>query len=177
VGDLRRRRSACLEQPAVERLVRAVVEAAHDVRDPEVDVVDDGRELVRRTPVRAQESDAVEPIAELRARLAMPVRAVALAYRTLVPLDAQPAEVADDLLLPAGKVARGIRVVDPQEHPVAEVPVGDGAEGVADVERAGRARRKTHTLHPRPSLESGPVEAALLAWFDSHGRELPIRGG
>src|SRR5207302_10040295 len=30
-------------------------------------------------------------------------------------------------------------------------------------------------LHLRPSLESEPVEAALLAWFAEHGRDLPWR--
>jgi hypothetical protein len=87
------------------------------------------------------------------------LRALALAHGTLVPLEPQPLEIADDLLLPTGDVAGGVGVVDSQQHPVAETPVGDGAESVADVERARRTWGKTHSLHLRPSLESGPLEA------------------
>ena len=47
-------------EPAVQRLVRPVVVAADDVRDPEVDVVDDGRELVRGGAVLPEQRDAVE---------------------------------------------------------------------------------------------------------------------
>jgi hypothetical protein len=43
VDELRDRRTECLEQPAMQGLVRPVVVAANDVRDPEVDVVDHAR--------------------------------------------------------------------------------------------------------------------------------------
>src|SRR5262249_58568058 len=126
---------------------RAVVEAAHDVRDPEVDVVDDRGKLVRRAAVRPQERDSVETLAELRTGFAVPLRALALAHRSLVPLEPEPAEVADDLLLPTGHVPGGVGVVDSQQHPVPESPVRDRAEGVADVERAGRAGGETDPFH------------------------------
>ena len=48
-------RAERLGQRAVQRLVRPVVVAADHVRDPEVDVVDDGRELVGRRAVRPQQ--------------------------------------------------------------------------------------------------------------------------
>ena len=44
-----------LRQTAVECLVRKVILAADDVCDPEVDVVDDGGQVVGRAAVRAQE--------------------------------------------------------------------------------------------------------------------------
>ena len=60
VDELGRRRAERLEQAAVQLLVRAMVEAAHDVRDPEVDVVDDAREVVGRGAVLAEERRAPE---------------------------------------------------------------------------------------------------------------------
>ena len=54
---LGRFRAERLGQLAVQRLVRPVVVAADDVRDPEVDVVDDARELIRRRPVLAEQRD------------------------------------------------------------------------------------------------------------------------
>ena len=143
-----------LGQLAVQRLVRAVVVPADHVRDPELDVVDDAREVVRRGPVLAQERDPPEPVPSepLRSR-AVDLLAVALPERPLVPADAEPLEVAQDLLLAAGHVSRRVGVVDPQQEVVAEVAVGDGAEGVPDVERPRRARCEAHFLHAAPSLE------------------------
>jgi A/G-specific adenine glycosylase len=175
VDELRRRRAERLEQAPMERLVRPVVEAAHDVRDPEVDIVDDGRELIGRRAVLAQQRDAVEAIPERGSGLAVTLLALTLPHRPLVPLEPEPLKVADDLLLAAGHVPSGVGVVDPEEHPVAEHPVGDGAEGVPDVQGTGWTGCETDSLHLRPSLESEPVEAALLAWFDAHGRDLPWR--
>ena len=54
VHELRWGRSKRFEEPPVHRFVGAMVVAADDVRDPEVDVVDNGRELVRRRAVLAQ---------------------------------------------------------------------------------------------------------------------------
>ena len=93
-------------------------------------------------PSSRRSVDALEAVAERRPHLAVPVGALALAHRPFVPRDAEPLEVGDDRLLPARDVARRIGVVDAQEHPVAEPPVRDRAERVADVERARRARRK-----------------------------------
>src|SRR5207253_1234675 len=108
--------------------------------------------------------DPVEALAELRSRLPVAFLPLALPHRPFVPFEPEPLEVVDDLRLPAGNVARGVRVVDPEQHPVAEAPVGDGAESVPDVQGTGRAGCETDSGHLRPSLESGPVEAALLVW-------------
>ena len=107
-----------LGEPPVQRLVRPVVVAADHVRDPEVDVVDDARKVVGRGPVLAQERDAVEAVAERRRCLAVALGSLALPHRPLVPREAEPVEVAEDLLLAAGHVPRGVGVVDPQQHPV-----------------------------------------------------------
>ena len=63
VDELRRARPERLEQPAVERLVRPVVVPADHVRDPEVDVVHDARQVVGRRAVLADEGRAVETLA------------------------------------------------------------------------------------------------------------------
>src|SRR3954470_19768154 len=102
--ELRRLGAERLEQPAVDRLVRAVVEAAHDVRDAEVDVVDNGGELVRRAAVLAQQGGPVETSAEAGSRLTVPVRTLALAHGAFVPLEPEPLQVADDVLLAGGHV-------------------------------------------------------------------------
>jgi hypothetical protein len=141
VVDVLRRLSAEREsQPPMQLLVRSMVVAANDERDSEVDVVDDAREVIRRPPVLADQRDAVEAVADLRRCFAMPLGAFALPDRPFVPADAEPLEVADDRLLAAGDVPRGVRVVDPQQHPVRQAPGRDGAQCVSDVERAGRAR-------------------------------------
>jgi A/G-specific adenine glycosylase len=131
--------------------------------------------VVRGGAVFAEERDPVETVAESGRCLAVAVLPFALSHGSLVPSEPEPLEVADDLLLAARDVSLRIGVVDPEEHPVAERAVGDGAEGVPDVERPGRAWSETDSLHLRPSLESEPVESALLAWFAEHGRDLPWR--
>ncbi len=157
VDELRRRRPECLEQPPMERLVGAMVVAAHDVRDAEVDVVDDRREVICRRAVLAQQGEAVEPVAERRPHLAVPLRALALPHRPVVPGDPEPLEIPQDRLLAAGDVARGIGVVDPEEHPVPKPPVRDRAERVAEMKRARRARRETDSDHRGESkLRPGP---------------------
>jgi len=71
----------------------------------------------------------------------------------------------EELLLAAGDVTRGIRVVDAEQHPVAEPPVGDGAQGVADMERSGRARRKTDVhRHDEQSTAGCDVDLRLTNW-------------
>ena len=163
VDELRRLGAERGEQPTVQVLVRPVVEAAHDVRDPEVDVVDDARQVVRRGAVLAQQRDPVEAGAELFAGLAVPRLPLALPDRPFVPLDTEPAQVVDELFLTAWNVARCIGVVDPKQHPVAYLPVCDSAQRVPDVQRTGRARGKTHALH-RPSslVSSRPGSATVL---------------
>src|SRR5690349_7102033 len=132
----------------MQRLVRTVVEPADDVRDPEVDVVDDAREVICRAAVGPKQSDPVEALAELRAGFAVAAGTFALPYRPLVPLEPQPLEVPDDLLLPARNVPRRIGVVDPQQHPVAQRAVRDGAESVPDMQRTRRTWSKAHSFHP-----------------------------
>jgi len=112
-----------------------VVVPANDVRDLELDVVDDAGQVIGRGAVLAEERDPPEAVsAEARRRLAVELLTIALARGPFVPLDAQPLEIANDLLLSFGHVPRGIRVVDAQEEPLAEIAVGDSAESVPDVQ-------------------------------------------
>ena len=154
VDELGRRRAERLEEPAVQLLVRPVVEAADDVRDAEVRVVDDAREVVGRGAVLAQQRDSVEALAQLRAGLAVALLPLALADRAVLPGEPEPLEVADDLLFSARHVSLRIGVVDPEQHPVAETAVGDGAEGVTDVQGAGRTGCEADSLHRGPSLRA-----------------------
>ena len=85
------------------------------------------------------------------------IGALARAHRSLVPLHAEPLEVADDRLLAAGHVPGRIGVVDPQQQPVAERAVRDGAERVPDVERAGRAGREANAFHDATLVSSSIV--------------------
>ena len=133
MDELRRCRAERLEQPPVQVLVRPVVVAANDVGDPEVDVVHHARKVIGRRAVLADERDSVEAVAERRRGLEVALAPLALAHRALVPGNAEPLEVAEQLLLAAGDVARRVGVVYPQQHPVAEGAVGDRAERVADV--------------------------------------------
>ena len=90
---------------AVQRLVRPVVVAADHVRDPEVDVVDDAREVVGGGAVVAEQRHALEALAAARRRL----RGSARAGRSGAPgpssqRDPEPAQVVEDRLLAAGQV-------------------------------------------------------------------------
>ena len=154
VDELGRLRAERLEQPAVERLVRPVVVAAEHVSDPEVDVIYDAGQVVGRRPVLAQQRDAVEALAEPLCRLDVPRAALALTHRPLVPREPEPLEVAQQILLPARHVAGRVGVVDPEQQPVAERAVGDGAERVAHVQRAGRARGEPDARHEPRSAPS-----------------------
>jgi hypothetical protein len=101
----------------VQLLVRAMIGPADHMRDPEVDVVDDACEVERRRSVVAPQHHApLEPLRQPRRarRLDVPLGALALPHRALVPVDPEPAQVVEDRLLPAGHVPRRIRVVDPQ---------------------------------------------------------------
>ena len=66
MDELRRLGPERLEETPVQLLVRPVVIAPHDVRDPEVDVVDDAREVIRRRTVLTEQRDPVEPRTEWR---------------------------------------------------------------------------------------------------------------
>ena len=76
---------------------------------------------------------------------------LALAYRSLVPVDAEPAEVGLDRLGAAVDVACCIRVVDPQEEAaivvVGEPPVRNGAQRTAEVQRSRGARGEADSDH------------------------------
>src|SRR5207247_8794968 len=72
--------------------------------------------LFRSGAVLAQERDAVETRAEPGSSLAVAFLPLTLAHGALVPPDAEPLEVADDRLLAAGHVPRGVGVVDPQQQ-------------------------------------------------------------
>jgi len=147
VDVLGRLRPEGLVQPPVEFLVRPVVVAAHDVRDPEVAVVDDRGEVVGGRAVVTPEHHSFEALRQRRAGLAVPRRAFARPNRPLVPFEPEPREVTEDRLFPTGNVASRVRVVDPQQHPVAEGAIRQRAERVADVQRARRARREADSLH------------------------------
>ncbi len=155
---LRRLAPECLVQPAVECLVGAVVRAANDVSDPELDVVDDAREVVGGCAVLTHERDPLEAVAERATGLEVLLAAVALTDRPLVPDDPEPLEVAYELLLPAGKVAPRIGVVDPEQEPVATAPVRHRGEGTAEMKRARRARGEADARrHPRESTSDPPA--------------------
>ena len=83
--------------------------------------------------------------------LDVPLGPLALPYRALVPRDAEPLQLAEDLLLGAGDLAGHVRVVDPQDEDAAvlvgEGAVGDGRERPADVQRPCRARCEAHPDH------------------------------
>ena len=131
-------------QRRVQLLVRPVIGAADHVRDPEVDVVDHAREVERRRPVVAPQHHAVEPLREPGGSrsLEMPLGALALPNRPVVPVDAEPAEVVEDRLLAAGTFRAGsvssIRSSSQSPNrrfatalsalPTCSVPVGLGAK-------------------------------------------------
>jgi hypothetical protein len=111
----------------VQLLVRPVVVAADDVRDSELDVVDDAGQLVRGGSVLAEERDLSEAIAPEPVRgLAVDILPFTLAHRTLVPLDAEPLEIGADRLLAARDVARSAL-------PTWSDPVGLGAKRTLDM--------------------------------------------
>ncbi len=137
------------EERGMQLLVRAVVGAADHVRDLKVGVVDDAREMEGRRAVVAPEHHAVEALRQAGGVRGLEVApcALALAHRAFVPVDPEPAQVVEDSALAAGDVALRIGVVDPQQQPVAEAAVRNGAQRVADVQRAGGARSEADARH------------------------------
>ena len=162
------------DQLALYQRVGTMVGAADHVRDPEVDLVHRGRELVGRRPVRAEQRHA--PVShralgvlasDRPGGLAMAVGALALADWTLVPHDAEPLQVPED---PAGVlVARRVGVVDPQQQRpaplVREAAVRDGRQRVAEMERARRARREADArCHRARCYASGRKREEVHTW-------------
>ena len=144
-------------QVGVQLLVRPVIRAADHVGDPEVDVVDDAREVERRRAVVAPEHHALETLRAARPRA--PPRGDARRARSAAPglrprrcrASARSSTIASS---PPGDVPRRVGVVDPQQHPVAEAAVRDRAQRVADVQRPGRAGCEPDAGHG-PSLSGG----------------------
>ena len=154
VDDVRRLRAERAVQIGVQLLVRPVIGAANHVRDPEVDVVDDAREMKgRRAVARARAARPGRPARRPAACAASRWRSARSLCRTGPSSQATPSqrEIGDDRLLAARNVPRRVGVVDPQQQVVAEAAVGDGAQRVADVERSGRAGREPDASHG-PSL-------------------------
>jgi hypothetical protein len=137
------------ESALVQRLVRAVVVAAHHVRDPEVE---HRRRRLRgdrwRNRPRAATSRPSKRCGRPRGRLAVALLAIALAHRPLVPLDPEPAQIVEDRLLATREVAAGSVSSIRSSIVLGEVAVGDRAERVANVERAGRARSEADFTPP-----------------------------
>ena len=131
---------------------------ADDVRDLELEIVDDGGELVGRASVGAQKRGAGARKPQRAVVVALgaaaleracgcrrvDLTALALSNRPFVELDVEPGEIAEDRLLATRDRSCRIRVVDPQQQRtsvrVREATVRDGRERVAEVQRAGRAR-------------------------------------
>ena len=163
MDELGRREPERPGQLLVERLVRQVVLAADDVRDAEVGVVHDRREVVRRAAVGTDERDAPEAegplvveISDGERGLAVAVGPLALTDRPFVPAEPEPLEIGEDLRLRPGHLPRDVRVVDAEDEDAAalvgKATVGDRGEGPADVEGAGRARGEPHANHLAPNL-------------------------
>ena len=140
----------------VQRPVGQVVVAADDVGDRVIGVVDNACPVVGRAAIGADDDERADAlagqhqraVAELHARCRarrrpVPLGAIALAERPLVPADAQPAQVVNDRLLAAADRPGRVRVVDPQEHRsllrAGEEQVGERRQGAAQVQRPGGA--------------------------------------
>ena len=140
-------------ESAMERrmqlLVGPMIGPADHVRDCEVMIVDDAREVECGSTVVAPQHHAVEALVDTRGPrgLEVPVGPVALANGPFVPPDAEPAEVAEDRLLAADHVSSRIRVVDAKKQPVAEPSVRHCTERVADMQGPGGARREADARH------------------------------
>jgi len=123
---------------------------------------------------------------DLSRRLAMAVGPLALSYRTIVPPDPEPIEVAEDSV--RRLVPGSVGVVDPQQHAavavVGEMSIGDGRQGVAEMQRARRARGEADAGCHRVMLCDGfarlvsvrrgdrraEIEPLVLRLLDQHDR-------
>ena len=165
--------------------VRPVVRAADDVRDPELDVVDDGCELVRGGPVGAKQRRPAdsEPDRAVRValggargkcilhRLDVEVMTLALPDRPLLVPYPEPLDVAKNLLLPVRHRTGGIGVVDPEDENavtlVGEPAVGDSGQRIPEMQRSRRARREADAHSHHASIGTCPGCAATRS---SHAR-------
>ncbi|MBP1770726.1 MAG: hypothetical protein H6P96_1344 [Candidatus Aminicenantes bacterium] len=88
---------------------------------------------------------------ELVGLLAVDAEAAALEDGLLVPVEAEPLEIFEDLLEEAGLRALQVRVLDPDEETAARVageePVEDGRPGASDVEEACRRGGEANSNH------------------------------
>ena len=163
----------CLVELLVELLVRPVVVPAVDMRDSEVRVVDDARQVVGGRAVLAEERRPAEAVAaQLLGGLPVAFLPLALAHGPLVPANLQPSEVAQDRVLAARQVAGRVGVIDPQEQMTALAPVDDRAQPVTDVKRAGWAGREAHALH-RPNVTAARPASRGGRFFPSWARPAP----
>ena len=149
----------------VKRCVREVILPADHVRDREVGVVDNRGEVIGRRAVCADQRRPAlfaEPkralllvgcaaLEEPRRSVAVPLAALTLAKRALVPPDPEPLEIGEDLCLGIRLGPPRIGVVDAQDENTAvlvrEPPVRDGRERAAEVQRAGRTGCESDASH------------------------------
>ena len=138
---LRRLEAEGARKPLLELGVRAVVGTADDVRDLEVVIVDDTRQVRRRAAVRAEERRSPEADGAVRVGLphhgggfAMPFGPLALPNGAVVPGDTDPLQVGEDLLDGAVDLACAVGVVDPKQEPVTTAPVCNRRKGAAEME-------------------------------------------
>jgi hypothetical protein len=139
-----------------------VVVAADDISDAEVQVVDRRRPVVRRGAVGSKDHElgrvtggkAHGAVADDCAggtgrRLRVSLLTVGLAHRPLVPADAEPRQICLDRRLRTRHGARGVGVVDPQQHRApmrgGEQPVDDGGQRAAQMQAAGGAGGESDT--------------------------------
>ena len=140
--------------------VREVILPPDHMRDAEISIVDDRREVISRRAVRADQRRPplfAKPerafllvrrpaLEEPRRGLAIAVAALTLANRALVPPDPEPGQIGEDPGFRLGVGSRRIGVVDPQDqHPAAlvrEAAIRDGRQCAPEVKRPGRARRE-----------------------------------
>ena len=151
--------------PALHLEVRPVVRAADDVGDPELEVVDDRGELVRRSPLGAHERRRAQShgtvLVMLRAArseralrgLGVQRGPLALLHGPFVEGHAEPREVVEDRLLTALDGPRQVGVVDAEDE-------------------LRRARRRSGGSRP-PSARSR--RAATPSGSGRSGRERSLR--
>src|SRR2546425_3779773 len=117
VDHLRKRSTERSGDPPVYRLVRPVVGPADDVCDAELEIVDDGCQLIGGGPVCSHERRSVQPdravgvaygtAAEGSLRCSrIEIGTLALAVRAFVPGHSEPRQILQDRYLAAGHDSR-----------------------------------------------------------------------
>jgi hypothetical protein len=133
-----------------------MVLAADHVGNPEIDVVDDAREVIRGPSIRAEKRDPAEPDsafvvvrADFPRGLRVPVGPLALAKRTFVVAHAQPRKILDDRRLRSRHDA--VRIVDSEDEDpsalVRKAAVRNRRQRAPEMKRARRARREADFHH------------------------------